>query len=247
MGNRQMPQIIVIGESCVDVFVYCEAERLAPDLPIPILTTNQKVESPGMASNVFRNIKSKHPETSLLTNANWEKTTKTRFVHEASNHTFFRLDHSAPVNPIDLTDVDFKSELIVISDYNKGFLTENAIESICESHPNVFLDTKKILGEWARYAKYIKINDFEYRNSKKYITKELDEKIIHTAGKLGCFFQGENYPVKEQEVRDASGAGDSFMAALVVEYLNSQDIISSINSANLAASEVVQHRGVGVI
>ena len=141
-----MSQIIVIGESCVDVFVYCDAERLAPDLPIPILTTNQKVESPGMAANVFRNIKSKHPRTSLMTNTDWEETTKTRFVHEASNHTFFRLDHSVPINPIDLTDVDFKSELIVISDYNKGFLSYNILKEIAYHSKFIIMDTKKKIG-----------------------------------------------------------------------------------------------------
>jgi sugar/nucleoside kinase (ribokinase family) len=111
----------------------------------------------------------------------------------------------------------------------------------------VFLDTKKVLGEWASKARFIKINDFEYKNSKDKISESLNGKIIHTVGERGCNFQGENFPVTRHEIRDTSGAGDSFMAALVVEFLKTQDIFASIKSANVAASQVVQHRGVGVI
>ena len=75
----------------------------------------------------------------------------------------------------------------------------------------------------------------------------MNRKIIHTVGEKGCNFQGENYPVTRHEIRDTSGAGDSFMAALVLEFLKTQDIVASIKLANLAASQVVQHRGVGII
>jgi D-glycero-beta-D-manno-heptose-7-phosphate kinase len=242
-----MARISVIGESCTDVFVYCDAVRLAPDIPVPVLKKVHTEENPGMAANVFRNIKSKLDDCDLFTNPEWEKITKTRYMHESSNHMFFRVDSESEVAPVKLPDINLNSELIVISDYNKGFLAESDIEWICENHPNVFLDTKKILGNWASKAKYIKINDYEYKNSKGKISATLNARIIHTVGQLGCNFQGENFPVTKHEIRDTSGAGDSFMAALVVEYLNTSDILASIKSANIAASQVVQHRGVGVI
>jgi bifunctional ADP-heptose synthase (sugar kinase/adenylyltransferase) len=242
-----MGQVLVIGESCKDIFVYCEAIRLAPDVPVPVLRTIQTDENPGMAANVYRNIKSKLSDCSLHTNVQWESITKTRYMHENSNHMFFRVDSESDIRAIDLEKLDLSSELIVISDYNKGFLTEADIEWICENHQNVFLDTKKILGEWASKARFIKINDFEYKNSKDNISELLNSKIIHTVGEGGCNFQGKNFPVTRHEIRDTSGAGDSFMAALVVEFLKTQDIIVSIKSANVAASQVVQHRGVGII
>ena len=49
------------------------------------------------------------------------------------------------------------------------------------------------------------------------------------------------------EVKDLSGAGDSFMAALVIEYLNTNNIEDAIKFANKKASEVVKHRGVTLI
>ena len=79
------------------------------------------------------------------------------------------------------------------------------------------------------------------------MTKTLQEKIIHTRGGDGCDFQRRNYPVERVEIKDTSGAGDSFMAALVAEYLRTQSIEESIIAANTAASKVVRSRGVGVI
>lgn len=243
-----MPRILVIGESCRDIFLYCDATRLAPDLPVPILRTIHTDENPGMAANVFRNIRSKQENCELITNPGWENITKTRFMHEKTNHMFLRVDSGEYVDKINFDAIDdLSAELVVIADYNKGFLSESDIEQICANNSNVFLDTKKILGDWAAGANYIKINDFEYKNSENLISKELRQKIIHTVGQFGCNFQGINYPVAKHEIRDTSGAGDSFMAALVVDYLITGDIISSLKSANLAASEIVKYRGVGVI
>ena len=66
-------------------------------------------------------------------------------------------------------------------------------------------------------------------------------------GGSGCEFQGKRYKVKRVDVKDTSGAGDSFMAGLVIKYMETEDIVQSIQFANLCASEVVKHRGVTVI
>lgn len=242
-----MSQVKIIGESCLDVFVYCDAIRLAPDLPVPVLHENYIEKNPGMAANVQRNIDSLSIETDLITNPGWETVVKTRYMHENSNHMFFRVDTSHKLEPIKRNNLELDAEIIVISDYNKGFLSENDIEYICNSHPLVFLDTKKILGSWANEAAFIKINDYEFRNSEKFITDKIKNKIIHTRGAEGCDYQGINYPVEKFDIRDTSGAGDSFMAALVSDFLSSSNIIQSIEFANKAASKVVQVRGVGVI
>jgi len=242
-----MTKIQVIGESCQDIFIYCEAIRLAPDLPVPVLQETRIRKNPGMAANVHRNIITQVTECSLITNKNWKSITKTRYVHEKSNHLFFRVDSPHLMEPFDLSDIDFHSEIIVISDYNKGFLTESIIEEICNSHQCVFLDTKKVLGPWAENASYLKINDYEYQRSLPFITNSMDSKLIHTRGASGCDLRGVNYPVELVSVKDTSGAGDSFMAALVIEYLKTGDIITSIKRANAAATNVVKNRGVGVI
>ena len=59
---------------------------------------------------------------------------------------FFRVDTTQTISRIDVSVIDFNYDLIIISDYNKGFLLEEDIEHICSNHTNVFIDTKKILG-----------------------------------------------------------------------------------------------------
>lgn len=241
-----MNNILVIGDSCRDIFVYCDAIRLAPDFPVPVLNVLDQTENPGMAKNVQRNIQTKI-FCDILTNTNWYNVTKTRYVHEKTNHMFFRVDSKTYIDKINLNDIKFDYKLIVISDYNKGFLSESDIEFICKKHNNVFLDTKKTLGIWAENAKYIKINDFEYEKSKVHLNSTLKSKIIHTIGGDGCKFNGKHFSVKKVEVKDTSGAGDAFMAALTVKYLESSDIEDAIVYANDCASQVVKHRGVTTI
>ena len=241
-------KILVIGDSCLDRFVYCHADRLAPDLPVPVLRVIRETENPGMAKNVERNVRAIYTHCSLVTNAGWKSSIKTRYVHESSNHTFLRVDTDPPVTRINVRKLPLKAyDIIAISDYDKGFLTEADIEYICGHHDTVFIDTKKVLGPWARQAAFIKINGTEYEHSKRAITPALAKKIICTRGGRGAEYRGEHYPVKKVEVRDLTGAGDSFFAALIIQYAETGDIHGAIRFANECASEVVAHKGVSLI
>lgn len=242
-----MKKILVIGESCRDVFVYCNSNRLCPEAPVPVLNIVDQRENPGMAGNVRRNIESIYGKVEIHTNKDWYEITKTRYVHQETNHMFFRVDTTQEIKRTNVKKIDLNCEVVVISDYNKGFLAEEDIEYICSNHDNVFIDTKKILGDWISKAKYIKINDYEYSNSESFITNEMSSKIIHTMGGLGCEYQGKRYPTKKVEVKDLSGAGDTFMASLVVKYVDTEDIIQSIRYANQCASKVVSQKGVATI
>lgn len=242
-----MKNILVIGESCRDVFVYCDALRLCPDVPVPVLNIRDQTDNPGMAKNVHRNIQSLIKKCDLLTNDDWYNITKTRYVHENSNHMFFRVDSSHKISRIDVSKINYNYEIIVISDYDKGFLFEDDIEEICKNHSNVFIDTKKVLGPWVNNAKFIKINDYEYKRSENFINKDIASKIIHTMGSEGCQYNGINYSVDKVEVKDVSGAGDTFLAGLVVKYYETKNINESINFANQCASKVVRQKGVTVL
>ncbi len=244
-----MKKILVIGDSCKDVFVYCHAQRLAPDLPVPILDVHEEVENPGMAMNVFRNISAIYDGCEVLTNEGWEKVTKTRYVHHKTNHTFIRIDSKHPTVPISVKDIPLSNyDIIAISDYNKGFLTEDDIAYICDNHPCVFIDTKKPIGNWAKNAAFIKINNFEYERSKETMSPEIVEKVIRTEGEQGAYYKGNHYPVSEKvEVQDATGAGDSFYAALLVHFAETGDIEGAIRFANECARKAVAQKGVAII
>lgn len=248
MEQKIKNKILVIGDSCRDIYVYCTSNRLSPDKPVPVLEVITQEETSGMARNVYQNIKSIHQYCDIITNDNWHAVTKTRYVHMSSNHMFLRVDSSNKIDRIDINQINYKKyTTIVISDYDKGFLTETDIQTICKNHSCVFLDTKKILGDWAKDATFIKINNYEYNKSKKYLTGNLLSKIIQTSGEKGAFYNRKNFPVKKVEVIDVSGAGDSFLAALAVKYTKTNNIETAIKFANSCAEKVVQHKGTTVI
>lgn len=242
-----MKDILIIGDSCRDIFIYCDTNRLCPDVPVPILTIRNQQENGGMAKNVQRNIQTMIKNCDIITNKDWNSITKTRYVHLQSNHTFFRVDSDDSKEKINLKEIDFNYKIIVISDYNKGFLSEEDIKFICSNHPLVFIDTKKKLGEWVENAKFIKINNHEYNISIDELKDSFSNKIIHTDGSNGCFYLGKNYPVKKVTVKDTTGAGDTFMSALVIKFFETNDIEESIRFANECASKVVTEKGVTIL
>lgn len=240
-------KVAVIGDSCLDEFVYVNSERLAPDLPIPVVLEKHRVINPGMAANVARAIEFHGMSTRLFAPSNWKKFTKTRIVDEASNYSFIRIDKPFGNEQFKLSASDLSGfDAVVVSDYAKGFLTVDSIRGITENHDYVFLDTKRPLGDWAEKAYLIKLNEHEFKASQETMTPSLLDKTICTLGGKGASFRGEQYPVERVDVRDTSGAGDSFLARLVVEMLRSGDLDNSIRRANESASAVVKIRGVGI-
>jgi D-beta-D-heptose 7-phosphate kinase/D-beta-D-heptose 1-phosphate adenosyltransferase len=183
----------------------------------------------------------------LITNS--EPITKTRYVEEKTNHQIIRIDSDASkskriegIEHIPYSDYC----AVIISDYNKGFLEYDDIEYICSKHDTVFIDTKKIVNEKMLGAKFIKINEHEYENNiaaGQYF-KEFYDKLIVTMSGKGCKYMEKEFNVEEVEVRDNSGAGDSFISALAIEYCRSKDIDKSIIYANECATIAVQHKGV---
>ncbi len=241
------PRILIVGESCRDVFVYCDATRLAPDMPIPVLHAVHQTENPGMAMNVQRNVKAIYPACNIVTNENWQEITKTRYMHDRTNYAFVRVDAGGSVGRTEVRSLPLAEyDIIAISDYDKGFLSEEDMRYICEHHDTVFVDTKKPVGDFLADCLFIKINEKEYQRSYP-VSESLLRRIIMTKAEYGAEFQGESYPVEQSEVKDASGAGDSFFAALLVSYAETGDIRDAIRFANLCASQVVQHRGVTAI
>jgi sugar/nucleoside kinase (ribokinase family) len=205
-----------------------------------------------MAMNVYKNIESLTKKTNLTasihTNPEWEKITKTRFVDYRTNYIVTRVDENENLYGFCSTrGVDFSEyDAVVISDYNKGFLSEAEIEQISRKATITFLDTKKVLGDWCKHITYIKINDVEYAKTEHMLTNEMIQKMIITLGPDGCKYQDIVYSVPQVEIKDAAGAGDTFIAALAVEYVKTKNVQKAIKFANKCATKVVQKKGVSI-
>jgi bifunctional ADP-heptose synthase (sugar kinase/adenylyltransferase) len=252
MNNYSNYKILVIGDSCTDVFTYGNNFRLAPEGPAPVFNPVYTKTNGGMALNVDANIKAIGANVMLITQK--EEICKTRYVDERTNSLLLRVDTNDKVSRIkqDLLDQiklnkynDISFDAIVVSDYCKGFLTEEDIENIAENNQAVFLDTKKVLGNWCKKCDFIKINHFEFDRTKHTIGKlDLYNNLIITHAHKGCEFQNKIYPVEQVTIKDMSGAGDTFISGLVCEYVKTYDIVKSILFAQQCATKVVQKKGV---
>ena len=163
-------KILVIGDFCIDRFVYGVTKRLNPEVPVPIFNPQNTVENYGMAGNVAENLASLGFDVDLVCNKN--KIIKTRYVDTESNHMHIRVDENDFVDKKDsfknINKINFNQySSVVITDHNKGFLSEGDIEKISKRHQLVFLQTNKIIDTWAQGVNFIKLNMKEYLISKK--------------------------------------------------------------------------------
>ena len=49
-------KILVVGDSCEDVFIYGDCDRLAPAAPVPVFVESHRKSNKGMAGNVYENV-----------------------------------------------------------------------------------------------------------------------------------------------------------------------------------------------
>ena len=251
---------LVIGDICVDRFVYGHSKRLSPEAPVPVFTPTETKENGGMAENVYNNLRSliiADKENHCVDSIFSESTAnKIRYVDTKTNHYFLRVDEDKNIPKFELSEDNRnkirKADCIIISDYDKGFLTISDIELIFMSkkrEAKIFLDTKKDIPEQLfRVVNYLNLNEKEYNSISEINRINYQHKIIATLGENGACHNRVYFQVKSpKNTIDVSGAGDTFMAALCYHYMMSDNMGQSIIFANEKASEVVSKRGVAIV
>ncbi len=249
-----MTKIFVIGEKCVDQFVYGEVNRLSPEAPIPVIIPKNTVVNDGMAANVVKNLESlSNGELEINFSHQKNMIYKTRYVEKKSNYPFIRIDENEEnVERVELTDEllseIINSDAVIVSDYDKGFLTEVDIQTIAELSKFSVLDSKKKLSrETILLFDFVKLNESEF-NLNYTEDEESLKRIIVTLGSKGSKHRGINYLLDNpQETVDVSGAGDTFVAAFTKKYIDTKDVDVAITFANKMASKVVSKRGVTTV
>ena len=231
-------KILLIGDSCIDKYVYGDAKRLSPEAPVPVLNYIRTTKTEGMAWNVFNNLKAFGVEVDMITQE--ERIVKTRFIDKKSNQQILRVDEEYEVEELEFEKPEDNYDALVISDYNKGFITQEKLFKIVYSFQGpVFVDTKK---QEIPHGCFTKVNDIEYEN-----LKTPTDNLIITRGGKGAEYQGKLYPAEKVNVFDVAGAGDTFLAALVVGYIQTKSIETAIPYANKAAAIAVSHAGTYVL
>jgi len=243
-----MIKILVIGEKCTDRFIYCDASRLSPEAPVPVLVPIEVVENDGMAGNVVRNLISLRKDILVTHWYQDEKITKTRFVEKKSNHMFIRLDEGEKeISKIELIEDRISDitnfDVVIVSDYDKGFISDDDLLKIGKNSNISIIDSKRVLTkEIVDSFLFVKLNEKESINNKH--LKDC-KNIIVTLGDKGAKFNdvifSSNNP---QETIDVSGAGDTFTSSFILKYIENRDVKESIVYANKMSSLVVSKRGV---
>ncbi len=227
---------MLVGDSCIDEYQYGTVDRISPEAPVPVFNFLYSEERPGMVLNVKANLESHGLHVMMITDASSKKT---RFIDKRTNHQLLRVDNDHfSKEPFDLKSISKNFDAVVISDYDKGFITQSYLENISNIFDGpIYVDTKKRdLGKLK--GCFVKINEKE-RN----LCISVPEEIIVTMGAKGTVYKDELYESEPVEVSDVCGAGDTFLASLVYWHLNTGDIRTAIRMANKAAAITVQHFG----
>lgn len=232
-------KILLIGDNCTDIYHYGTVDRISPEAPVPIFKFSYEESRPGMAGNVARNLEALGCHVNFL---HMKTSIKTRLIDIRSKQQIVRIDNDIESSPLTFaTEIPKIYDAIVISDYGKGTVSYSLVEELRKEFSGpIFIDTKK--QDLAKFnGCFVKINETEYKNS-----YSLNDLLIVTLGDRGAMYKNK-YEIYHQtpvvEVSDVCGAGDTFLAALTYQYLESRDISYAIHFANKAASITVQHFG----
>lgn len=243
MQPQKQLNVLLIGETCDDEYVYGDVERISPEAPVPVLKYDRTETHKGMSANVKANLESFGIFVNHITNK--KPIIKRRIVDRGSNQQLIRIDEESEIDPLRVSEVKaafihMQYDAVVISDYDKGYLTKNDLEVFCQNFPGpVFIDTKKT--ELFSYPNvFFKINLREYNNL---TVAPNPENLIITMGDQGAKYMENIYAPERVSVFDVVGAGDTFLAALAYAFLTYGDIAAAISIANKASAIAVQHYG----
>ena len=92
-------KVLIIGDSCKDIFIYGKVKRLTPEAPVPVFNPTKEKSNDGMAKNVSNNIEALDVNIFTITNRNSIK--KIRYVDDKSNQLVIRVDEHDYCDRID--------------------------------------------------------------------------------------------------------------------------------------------------
>jgi D-glycero-beta-D-manno-heptose-7-phosphate kinase len=235
-------KVLLIGDRCHDEYHYGTVDRISPEAPVPVFKLEKKERRYGMAANVYYNLKHLGCDVTTYYGA---PSLKVRIVDKKSKQQMMRIDtdvQSEPFNAYSVVGLN-SYDAIVISDYNKGFVSYDVVKILRDRFKGpMFIDTKKT--DLAQFnGIFVKINQVEFASAQSF-----NDEMIVTLGENGAMYKSKNndtqhFDCPKVEVSDVTGAGDTFLSALTYKYLETKNISVSIEFAIRASSVTVQHLG----
>lgn len=214
---QQKLNILLIGDICIDEYIEVTRGKKNPESDAPLYQHWDNQNRSGMAGNVYKSLRKVGLKDIFFLKPSYPHTVKTRYIDKITGHQLFRVDRDERCEPCDLSNINYSEfDCVVISDYNKGFVTDQTIKTVlnefCGIGP-VFLDTKKPnLADFS--GAVIKINQHEFANARSLPKSG----VIVTMGSAGCSWNGNTYSSYRVKCIDPCGAGDAFLVGLLYGY-----------------------------
>lgn len=256
----RQPKVLVVGDAIIDKYCFGRVDRLCPEAPVPVFTTIVEQERPGGAANVTAQLDALNVHVALWSGERWQQSVKTRFM--VGQHMVMRLDHDATAldgpkkhNYEDLRHcLQQKPDVIIISDYGKGWVTPQAIAMCMDSNIDVLVDPKG--GAFERYAGAYLITPNE-KEAAWFATADPERanaifpNVLFKQGHKGMTLHqavGPSIaiPASAKHVYDVTGAGDTVIATVAAAIAVGAGLEDACRLAALAAGYVVGEVGTAI-
>lgn len=281
--------IKVYGDIMLDRWILGDANRVSPEADVLVLNEEHQKFNLGGAANLAVNLRNidtnvelygvvgqdkeaitvlellgKTDIVSNICNNAFRTTTKTRLVGKTGQH-LLRWDRETIYKGYEaldrLRENIYNNDIVVISDYGKGTVTEETIEELRNTadvkifvdpkqdarfYDNAFLVKPNMKEYEAWNGKYNKTDALEYMRDHGWTWLIVTDGAngIHALNKSGEY----NYFKEDtKEVADVSGAGDTVLAVIVHAYNKGLDIPHACELACYAATRTVEKRGVSPV
>jgi D-beta-D-heptose 7-phosphate kinase/D-beta-D-heptose 1-phosphate adenosyltransferase len=274
--------IRVIGDIILDRWIVGDIFRLSPEAPVPVLAQTSDSYTLGGAANVALNLSKMEMSCKLygsigfnddeairvrrlaetiphaLSMSRKVTTTKTRLVTETGRH-LLRWDNELREN-VDISFDEFdKDDIIIISDYDKGDITEKLVHKYTKTN-KVFVDPKQGPDTY-KGAFLVKPNMKEFLSWAGIFDLPTVwemmrlyewEWLVITDGPNGLHVFNDakathnHYMTTAKKVSDVTGAGDVVISAIAAGYENGLTIPIACERANNIATQCIERKGTSV-
>ena len=227
-----------------------------------------KVGNDNDSKLIINLLKKKNIKNQLIISENFNTISKTRVL--SSGQQIVRIDNEKiekldddNVNQIKEYLKSNKYDLVIVSDYNKGFVNIDIIDLIKSLEINIIVDPKPeniflfkgVHSITPNYKEaYAVFNEDNIENIGNKLMEYLNSSVIITRGENGVSIFDQSspesiiwLPTNSQEVIDVSGAGDTFIAVYSIFIALDYSIKESSEIANIACGLVVNKLGTATV
>lgn len=294
-------KVLVIGETIIDEYIYCEALGKSGKEPVLVLRDLYKERYIGGTAAIAKNLSNFCKKVTLLTNIgqkgeekkfirkNLPKNVQSIFLNKKNSSTIIKKRFVEDINKtkvlgvytlndqpldkrqernfnIELSKQIKKHDLVIVSDYGHGLISDSSAKSIIKKSKFTAVNTQvnasnlgfHVISKYTG-ANLITINETELRHElrnktddRKSLIKKLSKKLKSVYTNVTCGVEGSfiysklskkiiNCPAFANKVTDKVGTGDTMLSMLAISIYKKYNVQFSMLLSALAAAYNIQY------